>query len=226
MQALRGPSDAGRAAEGVALGARSGATRRGGNARGAAERRSAAGNEIKSGRRSSSCPGSSRSWVRAHARLRSPCRRSDSCQRDSCWGCLRQAWQRSWAWIEGRSATGSEACGFLPRKGSQRSRHSCRQVAGSQVEFQLLQPSNYQGVRCLFVSGPEDTSNRRNRRRTRLVPSPSGTNCANGSTNAASFRRTSPTTWVPTRGQRVRRQSVPGILSGLGCDRMAKITRK
>jgi hypothetical protein len=101
-------------------------------------RRTAAGNGIRSGRQSTSCLGSSCSWGRTHPRLRSPCG-SDSCQRASCWDCLRQAWRRSWAWIGGPSAIGSGACGFLPRRGSQRSRHSCRQVAGSRLESQLLQ---------------------------------------------------------------------------------------
>jgi hypothetical protein len=119
----------------VAFGARFGATRRGGDA--------AAGNGIKSGPPSSSCLGSAGSWDRTHARLRSPCP-SGSCQRENCWGSPRQPWRRGWAWIEGRSVIGSEACGFPPRKGSQRSRHSFRQVAGSRLEFQLLQPADFQ----------------------------------------------------------------------------------
>ena len=122
---------------------------------GSGRRRTGGGNGIKGDPRSGSCLGSACSWVRVHPRLGSPCQTSDSCQRDSCWDCLRQAWRRSWAWIEGRSATGSEACGFLPRKGSQRSRHSWRQLVGNRLEFQLLRLANSQGFVAFLSPGPK-----------------------------------------------------------------------
>jgi hypothetical protein len=57
-------------------------------------------------------------------------------------------------WIERRSAIGSEACGVPAREGSQRSRHSCRQMAGRRLEFQLLQPANFQGFIAFLSLGP------------------------------------------------------------------------